>query len=108
MQELGIPKYGVFAGSSYIYSNTINLGGDNITSDIAYCLNISREEADKLKRQYGLALKSYIDNDNNISLNTCKELDGKNKTIKSSELIEIIEARIEEIFTFINKMHIHN
>ena len=56
-----------------------------------------------MKRQYGLALKSYIDNDNNISLNTCKDADGKNKTIKSSELIEIIEARIEEIFTFINK-----
>ncbi|MBR1540126.1 MAG: cell division protein FtsA [Clostridia bacterium] len=99
----GNTEIGVFSGSSYIYSNTINLGGDNITSDIAYCLNISRDEADKLKRQYGLALKSYIDNDNNISLNTCKDIDGKNKTIKSSELIEIIEARIEEIFTLINK-----
>ena len=99
----GNTEIGVFSGSSYVYSNTINLGGDNITSDIAYCLNISREEADKLKRQYGLALKSYIDNDNNISLNTCKDIDGKNKTIKSSELIEIIEARIEEIFTLINK-----
>ena len=99
----GNTEIGIFAGSSYVYSNTINLGGDNITSDIAYCLNISREEADKLKRQYGLALKSYIDNDNNISLNTCKDVDGKNKTIKSSELIEIIEARIEEIFTLINK-----
>lgn len=99
----GNTEIGVFAGSSYVYSNTINLGGDNITNDIAYCLNISKEEADKLKRQYGLALKSYIDNDNNISLNTCKDIDGKNKTIKSSELIEIIEARIEEIFTYINK-----
>ena len=99
----GNTEIGVFVGSSYIYSNTINLGGDNITSDISYCLNISKEEADKLKRQYGLALKSYIDNDNNISLNTCKDIDGKNKTIKSSELIEIIEARIEEIFTIVNK-----
>ena len=99
----GNTEIGIFSGSSYLYSNTINLGGDNITSDISYCLNISKEEADKLKRQYGLALKSYIDNDNNISLNTCKDIDGKNKTIKSSELIEIIEARIEEIFTIVNK-----
>ena len=36
-------------------------------------------------------------------LNTCKDNDAKNKTIKSSELIEIIEARIEEIFTLVNK-----
>ncbi len=94
---------GVFNGSSFIYTNTINLGGDNITSDIAYVLNISLEEADKLKRQYGLALKSYIDNDNNIVLNTCKDFDGKNKTIKTSDLIEIIEARIEEMFSLVNK-----
>ena len=99
----GNTEIGVFSDSSFLYNNTINLGGDNITSDIAYCLNISKEEADKLKKQYGLALKSYIDNDNNISLNTCKEVDGKNKTIKSSELIEIIEARIEEIFTLVNR-----
>ena len=99
----GNTDIGVFNGTSFIYTNTINLGGDNITSDIAYVLNISKEEADKLKRQYGLALKSFIDTDNNIVLNTCRDIDGKNKTIKSSELVEIIEARIEEIFTLVNK-----
>ena len=46
-------------------------------------------------------MKSYIDNDNEIILNTCE--DSRNRIIKSSELIEIIEARIEEIFTIINK-----
>ncbi len=99
----GNTEIGVFNGSSFIYTNTIALGGDNITSDIAYVLGISAEEADKLKRQYGLALKSFIDNDNNIVLNTCKEENNKNKTIKSSDLVEIIEARIEEIFSLVNK-----
>ena len=65
-------------------------------------LGISEEEADKLKRQYGLALKSFIDNDNDIFLNTCNG-ENKKRTIKSSELIEIIEARIEEMFSLINK-----
>ena len=78
------------------------LDGDNITRDIALVLNISEEEAEKLKRQYGLALKSFIDNDNEIVLNTCKD-DSKNKIVKSSELIEIMEARIAEIFSIINK-----
>ncbi len=79
-----------------------HFGGDNITHDIALVLEISEEEADKLKRQYGLALKSFIDNDNDIILNTRKD-QNKNKIIKSSELIEIIEARIEEMFSIINK-----
>lgn len=93
---------GVFEGSTFIYTNSIPLGGENITNDIALVLNIAHEEADKLKRQYGLALKSFIDNDNDIILNTCKD-NNKNKIIKSSELIEIIEARIEEMFLIINK-----
>lgn len=98
----GNTDIGVFEGTTYVYTNSLPLGGDNITNDISLVLNISEEEADKLKRQYGLALKSFIDNDNDIILNTCKDT-SKNKIIKSSELIEIIEARIEEIFTIINK-----
>lgn len=98
----GNTDIGVFEGNSFIYTNSIPVGGDNITNDIAVVLNITEEEADKLKRQYGLALKSFIDNDNDIILNTCKD-NNKNKIIKSSELIEIIEARIEEIFSIINK-----
>ena len=98
----GNTDIGVFEGASFLYTNSIPVGGDNITKDIALVLNISEEEADKLKRQYGLALKSFIDNDNDIILNTCNGL-SKTRTIKSSELIEIIEARIEEIFSLINK-----
>ena len=98
----GNTEIGVFEGNTFIYTNTIPLGGDNITHDISLVLNISEEEAERLKRQYGLALKSFIDNDNEIMLNTCKD-ESRNKVIKSSELIEIIEARIEEIFSLINK-----
>lgn len=97
----GNTDIGVFEGLKFTYTNTIPLGGDNITNDIALVLNISEEEADKLKKQYGLALKSFIDNDNEILLSTCK--DDNKKVIKSSELIEIIEARIEEIFSLVNK-----
>lgn len=93
---------GVFEGEKFIYTNTIPLGGNNITHDIALVLAISEEEADKLKRQYGLALRSFIDNDNEIMLNTCKD-ETRSKVIKSSELIEIMEARIEEIFSLVNK-----
>ena len=98
----GNTDIGVFEGSTFVYTNTIPVGGDNITNDIAVVLGISEEEADKLKKQYGLALKSFIDNDNEIMLNTCKD-ETKSKVIKSSELIEIIEARIEEVFSIVNK-----
>lgn len=98
----GNTDIGVFSGSNFVYTNTIPLGGDNITNDIAYVLDISTEEADKLKKQYSLAMRSYIDNDNEILLTSCKG-EQTSRVIKSSELIEIIEARIEEIFTIINR-----
>ena len=98
----GNTDIGVFEGESFVYTNTIPLGGDNITSDIAYVFNISEDEADRLKRQYGLALRSFIDNDTDIILNTYKG-EERTKTIKSSELIEVIEARVEEIFSLVNK-----
>ena len=97
----GNTELGIFDGNNFVYTNTIPLGGDNITNDISIVLGISEEEADKLKKQYGLAMRSYIDNDNEILLTTYK--DDSKKVIKSSELIEIIEARIEEIFTLVNK-----
>ena len=98
----GNTDIGVFHGTTFVYTNTIPLGGNNITNDIAYVLQISIEEAERLKKQYGLALKSYINNDNEIMLNSVRE-EAQRKVIKSSELIEIIEARIEEIFMLVNK-----
>ena len=101
----GNTEIGVFEGSSFIYTDTIPLGGDSITRDISLVLEILEEEAERLKKQYGLALKSFIDNDNDIILNTNTGVssEGKTRTIKSSYLIEIIEARIEEIFSLVNK-----
>ena len=93
---------GVFEKGKFVYTNTISLGGETITNDIALVLNVSLEEAEKLKRQNGLALRSFIDNDNDITLTTCKG-ESSTKVIKSSELVEIMEARIEEIFTLINE-----
>ena len=98
----GNTDIGIFNGSTFVYANTIPLGGDSITSDITQVFYISEEEAERLKKQYALALKSFIDNDTDIILNTYKG-DEKNKTIKSSEFIEVIEARVEEIFTLVNK-----
>lgn len=98
----GNTDIGVFNEEAIIYTNTIPLGGDTITNDIAMVFNISEEEADRLKKQYGLALRSFIDNDTDIMLNTYKG-EERTKTIKSSELIEVIEARISEIFSLINK-----
>lgn len=91
----------VFFGNSFIYSDTYKMGGDTITSDLESIFQISYDEAELIKRKYPLALRSYIENDNNIRLSTSKieKLD----TIKISNVVEIIEGRIEDIYLNINK-----
>ena len=44
----GSTEIGVFESNGFLYTNTIPLGGKNITSDISLVLNISEEEAEKL------------------------------------------------------------
>lgn len=99
----GNTEIGVFSGNGFVYTNTIPMGGNSITNDIAIVLNISEDEAEKLKKQYGLAMKSYIENDGEIILNTCKDEGQRAKVIKTSLLVEIMEARIDEIFSMVNK-----
>ena len=91
---------GIFDGDKFVYTDSIPVGGQNITNDIAIVLNISYEEAEKLKKQYGLALKAFIDNDNEVILNTAKD---DNRIVMSSHIVEIIEARVEQIFELIDK-----
>ena len=43
----GNTEIGVFESNGFVYTNTIPLGGKNITSDISLVLNISEEEAEK-------------------------------------------------------------
>ena len=92
----------VFRDNGILYADSIPVGGDTITNDISIGLEISYQEADKLKKQYGLSKVEYIDNDYSITLSTYKG-DEKNKTVKCSELVEIMEARVDEIFMIIKQ-----
>lgn len=92
----------VFKNNGILFTDSIPVGGDTITNDISIGLEISYQEADKLKKQYGLSRVAYIDNDYSITLSTYTGNE-KSKTVKCSELVEIIEARVEEIFLIIKE-----
>lgn len=93
----------VFKNDSILYTDSIPVGGDTITNDIALVLEISKEEAEKLKKQYGLSDSSYIENDYNIKLSSYYGGSKHMATIKCSDLVSIIEARVKEIFNIINQ-----
>ena len=92
-----ITDISVFQGKRLVFYDSIPVGGDHITNDIAIGLRISGAEAEKIKRQFELALTSLIKNDQEISVLDINE--NKKKNVKVSEVVEIIEARVYEIFS---------
>ncbi|HHW49678.1 MAG TPA: cell division protein FtsA [Clostridiaceae bacterium] len=98
----GITDISVFKNKRLIFYDSIPVGGDHITNDISIGLKISHSEAEKIKRQFELALTSLINNDQEFAVNTIE--DNKRKKIKVSEVVEIIEARVHEIFYICRNM----
>lgn len=93
----GITDVSAFKNGKIVMYDSIPVGGEHITNDISIGLNISYSEADKIKRQYELALTTLIKNDQEVSIYDIKE--EKLKTVQVSQVIEIIEARVYEILS---------
>ena len=91
----------VFKNNKILYTDSIPVGGDTITNDIAMVLEISHDEAQKLRKQYGLSDRQYIEHDYSIKLNSYSGEDKNGNSVKCSELVSIVEVRIKEIFTII-------
>lgn len=74
---------------------TVNIAGKLMTSDLAFGLGVSYEDAEALKLNYGILSQSH-----SISL-TSK--DNQQKIIKPNAIEQILKARIAELASFINK-----
>ena len=84
------------------FYTTLPVGGDHITNDISLTFDISTDEAEKLKRQYNLALVSMITNNHEVKL-TSKAV-ASNDIVKCSEIVQVIEARIKEVYQIVRRM----
>lgn len=94
----------VYKDSRLEFYETLPIGGNHITNDIAMTLGISQEEAERLKRQYNLAIEAMISNNHEIKLNTLKTANVEDSKIKCSDIVKIIEARIKEVYQIIRKV----
>lgn len=91
----------VFEENDLLHTSILPIGGNNITNDIAIGLRTSIEVAEKTKIEYGSALPQEVSKKEDINL---AEIDANEEEIVSRHHVaEIIEARLEEIFSLVNK-----
>ncbi|MDR0866727.1 MAG: cell division protein FtsA, partial [Candidatus Symbiothrix sp.] len=88
----GITYVSVYKGGALKYLITIPIGGSAISKDIR-SLNVSEEEAEKLKSEYGSAI---LNPNENRTIKIAENTDSP-REVKIANLNEIIEARADEI-----------
>lgn len=95
----GTTDMALFSRGAIKHTSVLALGGDNLTYDIAVGLRTPKLEAEKIKIKYGCALSSLIGRDETI------EVPGvggrKPRTLSRQILGQILEPRVEEIFSLI-------
>ena len=96
----------VYKNSKIEFYTTIPVGGEHITNDIALTFDISTDEAEKLKKQYNLAIMAMITNNHDVKLSS--KSNQEESIIKCSDIVQVIEARIKEIYQIMKKMIIDN
>ncbi len=104
-----ITSFGIFLNGKIIYVNHIAIGSDDITTDIAKRFSVSLRTADKLKILYGNVNPNLLIKDTTIKLD---KIDPDNSydsdlSISASNLSEIINLKIKDIFLKIKKQCDH-
>ena len=91
----------VFEEGDLLHIATLPIGADYITQDINLCFKMSLDIAEKIKIKYGSSNPKSISKKEEINLK--EEGYIEDEIISQRALAEIIEARVEEIFSKINE-----
>ncbi|TSA44684.1 cell division protein FtsA [bacterium] len=91
----------VFEESELLHTTILPVGSAHLTNDVAIGLRTAVDVAETIKLEYGSALPANVRKEEEINLAKIdKNEEGK---VSRHHLSEIIEARLEEIFSMVNK-----
>ncbi len=109
-KELGVVLLDIGGGTTGLvmysdavlrHTSVIGFGGSHITSDIAMCLHTQLDCAEKLKIEHGIAHPSMARGEATIMV---PGIGGRAaREIPRTELTQLIEPRVEEILTLVEK-----
>jgi len=97
----GTSDLAVFSGNNIRHTFVLALGGNNITNDIAVGLRAPVAEAEKIKKKFGTCVLDRISGDETIEV---PGMGGRDpRKLPRQILGEILEPRMEEIFTLLHR-----
>ncbi|MBF0099299.1 MAG: cell division protein FtsA [Desulfobacterales bacterium] len=95
----GTSDLAVFAENNIRHTFVLGLGGQNLTNDISIGIRTPLLEAEKIKITHGTCVQNHIKKDEIIEIVGCGGR--KNRQLAKQILCEILEPRVEEIFSLL-------
>ncbi|HIG00282.1 MAG TPA: cell division protein FtsA [Myxococcales bacterium] len=93
----GTTDIAVFSDGSIKQTSVLGLGGYHLSNDIAVGLRTPFDEAERIKKKFGIAAARYLPGDDII---TVPSVGGRRpREVSRKILCEIIEPRVEEVLT---------
>jgi cell division protein FtsA len=97
----GTSDIAIFKDGAIVYTGVLAIGGNHITNDIAVGLRTPQAEAEMIKIKHGCAMAQLVKSDETIEV---PGVGGRKARVLSRKLLaEIIEPRVEEIFSLIHQ-----
>ncbi|MFW5901678.1 MAG: cell division protein FtsA [Thermodesulfobacteriota bacterium] len=97
----GTTDLAVFSGNNIKHTFVLSLGGNNMTNDISVGLRTPMAEAERIKLNHGTCLADRVSNEETIEIS---DLSGRGeRKLPRQILAEILEPRVEEIFSLIKR-----
>jgi cell division protein FtsA len=97
----GTTDLAIFSNNCIKHTAVLALGGNNLTNDIAIGLRTPHQAAERIKKIHGCCLTSLIDKEETIEV---QSVGGRKPRVLSRQILgEILEPRVEEIFSLINR-----
>jgi len=94
----GATGLSIFIKKHMIYADSVRMGGDQVTSDIAKGLQVPLATAERIKTFYGGVVATGMDDREMIELNADSgDWEKDRRTVSRAELIGIMRPRVEEI-----------
>src|SRR5690606_5416026 len=102
----GTSDLALYKDSAVRHTMVLPVAGNHVTNDIAIGLRIMKDEAERIKKQYGLAVTSLITEEKLIEVEMMQGMDLQ--VVCLSDLVRIIESRMKELFQLVHEDIVKN
>ena len=109
-RELGVAVLDIGGGTSdlAIYQNgsirhtmVLPVAGNHFTNDLAIGLRITLDEAERIKKEYGIACMDVLEKNELIEVEMVQGTD--RQVVRSSDLVRILQPRAQELLSLVHE-----